>query len=796
MDKRILPVLTLRGLVVFPRNLVTFDVGREKSIKSIERALEYDTDIFLVTQLNSDIEDPTIEDLYEVGTVCKIKQIMRFSEDRIRVLVEGRYRAQLCDITQYSPYIEGVANDLSDYKDLTENSTDEALVRNLINGFEEYLRLNPKTLIDAQAVVSKFGNDTETLTYEIANSMSINYTLKQELLEINDTTERAEKLLGNILREIEILNIEREINLKVQQQIGKLQRNAYLREQLKVIKAELGEKDSLDDDVEAYKKRAEESNLPEDVYKKVMKEINRLSKMMPSSAEVPVLTNYINLVLDLPWNVRTEEKINLEDAERILKEDHYGLEKVKERILEYLAVKKLNNTLKGPILCLVGPPGVGKTSIARSVAKSLNRNYVRLSLGGVKDESEIRGHRKTYVGAMPGRIINAIKQAGSRNPLILLDEIDKMGSDFRGDPAAAMLEVLDAEQNNTFRDHYLELPFDLSEVMFITTANTLDTIAKPLLDRMEVIEVTSYTEEEKLQIAFRHLLPKQLKAHGLDVEKIKVEEDAMRDIITCYTAEAGVRNLERELAKLSRKIARKLAERKRKTFNVNGSNLEKLLGIKKRLPEKIREKDEVGVATGLAWTSIGGVTLEIEVNIMPGTGKIELTGSLGSVMKESALAAISFIRSRVDELGIDKDFYSTKDIHIHVPEGATPKDGPSAGITLATAMVSALTGCPCKKSVAMTGEITLRGRILPIGGVKEKILAAHRAGIKTVIIPEDNKKDLEEIPANVRRGMRFVTVASMDTVLLTALKNFNFSKSGMLLAAQNNSSDLAVTDIM
>ena len=796
MDKRILPVLTLRGLVVFPRNLVTFDVGREKSIKSIERALEYDTDIFLVTQLNSDIEDPTIEDLYEVGTVCKIKQIMRFSEDRIRVLVEGRYRAQLCDITQYSPYIEGVANDLSDYKDLTENSTDEALVRNLINGFEEYSRLNPKTLIDAQAVVSKFGNDTETLTYEIANSMSINYTLKQELLEINDTTERAEKLLGNILREIEILNIEREINLKVQQQIGKLQRNAYLREQLKVIKAELGEKDSLDDDVEAYKKRAEESNLPEDVYKKVMKEINRLSKMMPSSAEVPVLTNYINLVLDLPWNVRTEEKINLEDAERILKEDHYGLEKVKERILEYLAVKKLNNTLKGPILCLVGPPGVGKTSIARSVAKSLNRNYVRLSLGGVKDESEIRGHRKTYVGAMPGRIINAIKQAGSRNPLILLDEIDKMGSDFRGDPAAAMLEVLDAEQNNTFRDHYLELPFDLSEVMFITTANTLDTIAKPLLDRMEVIEVTSYTEEEKLQIAFRHLLPKQLKAHGLDVEKIKVEEDAMRDIITCYTAEAGVRNLERELAKLSRKIARKLAERKRKTFNVNGSNLEKLLGIKKRLPEKIREKDEVGVATGLAWTSIGGVTLEIEVNIMPGTGKIELTGSLGSVMKESALAAISFIRSRVDELGIDKDFYSTKDIHIHVPEGATPKDGPSAGITLATAMVSALTGCPCKKSVAMTGEITLRGRILPIGGVKEKILAAHRAGIKTVIIPEDNKKDLEEIPANVRRGMRFVTVASMDTVLLTALKNFNFSKSGMLLAAQNNSSDLAVTDIM
>jgi len=796
MNKCILPVLTLRGLVVFPRNLVTFDVGREKSIKSIERALEYDTDIFLVTQLNADIDDPKIDDLYKVGTVCKVKQIMRFSEERIRVMVEGRYRAELCDIIQYSPYIEGIINDLSDYKDLSESSIDEALVRNLVGRFEEYSRLNPKTLIDAHAIVARFGNDPETLTFEIANSMTIHYTLKQELLEINDTVTRAEKLLGNIIREIEILNLEREINMKVQQQIGKLQKNAYLREQLKVIKAELGEKDSLEDDVENFKKRAEAANLPEEVYNKVMKEISRLSKMMSSSAEVPVLTNYINLLLDLPWNVRTEEKIDLEEAERILNEDHYGLEKVKERILEYLAVKKLNNSLKGPILCLVGPPGVGKTSIARSVARALNRKYVRLSLGGIRDEAEIRGHRKTYVGAMPGRIINSIKQAGTKNPLILLDEIDKMGNDFRGDPAAAMLEVLDPEQNNNFRDHYLEIPFDLSEVLFITTANTTDTIARPLLDRMEIIEVSSYTEEEKVQIAFRHLLPKQLKAHGLEPEKVKVEEAAMRDIISCYTAEAGVRNLERELARLSRKIARLLAARKRKNYIVTQNNLEKLLGIKKRLPEKLRDKDEIGVATGLAWTSIGGATLEIEANIMPGTGKIELTGSLGSVMKESALAAISYIRSRVERLGIDKDFYSKKDIHIHIPEGATPKDGPSAGITLAAALISALTGCPCRKSVAMTGEITLRGRVLPVGGIKEKVLAAHRAGIKTVIIPEDNRKDLEEIPVHVRRGLRFVAVSDMDQVLMTALRDFKFSEGEMLLDVPSNSPEPVVTGIM
>jgi ATP-dependent Lon protease len=498
----------------------------------------------------------------------------------------------------------------------------------------------------------------------------------------------------------------------------------------------------------------------------------------------------------LPWSVKTEERIDLDEAEKILEEDHYGLEKVKERILEYLAVRKMKDSLKGPILCLVGPPGVGKTSIARSVAKALNRNYVRMSLGGVKDESEIRGHRKTYVGAMCGRLITAMKQAGSNNPMILLDEIDKMSSDFKGDPAAAMLEVLDAEQNNTFRDHYLELPFDLSDVMFLTTANSVDSIPRPLLDRMEIIEVTSYTEEEKVQIASKYLLPKQLEVHGLNPEKVIVEEDALRDVINCYTAEAGVRNLERELAKLSRKIARQLAAGKKKSFIVTAANLEKLLGIKKRLPDKLSDKDEVGIANGLAWTSIGGVTLSIEVNVMPGTGRLELTGSLGDVMKESALAAMSFIRSRIKEFGLDKDFYSTNDIHIHIPEGATPKDGPSAGITLATAMVSALTGIPCKRSVAMTGEITLRGRVLPIGGLKEKVLAAHRAGIKVIILPEDNKKDLEDIPANVRKVMKFVTVTYMDIVLSTALRNFKPVKKELIVPAQDNKSDIIVTDIM
>ena len=657
------------------------------------------------------------------------------------------------------------------YVEQDENKAEiEALKRRVLSIFEEYSKLNNR--ISPETVLSVMNiEDPEQLADIITSNLILKVEQKQEILNEFQPRLRLEKLLETLIREIDIMQIERDINIKVRKQIDKTQKEYYLREQLKAIQNELGDKEGITGEVEEYKRKLAEGNFGEEVEKKVLKELDRLLKMPSGSAEGSVIRTYLDWILDLPWNKKTEEIIDLNRSQEILDEDHYGLEKVKERVIEYIAIRKLKSDLKGPILCLAGPPGVGKTSIAKSIARALNRNYVRMSLGGVRDEAEIRGHRRTYVGAMPGRIISALKQAGSKNPLILLDEIDKMSSDFRGDPASAMLEVLDSEQNFAFRDHYLELPFDLSDVLFITTANNLDTVPRPLLDRMEVIPISSYTEEEKVNIAIKYLFPKQIKEHGFKKSNLIVDEKTVRELINCYTREAGVRGLERQIASICRKVAKKLVSTKQKTVKVTTTTLEKYLGAKKYKYDKANEKDEIGVATGLAWTPVGGDTLSIEITLMDGNGKLELTGQLGDVMKESARAAMSYIRSRAELFGIEKDFHSKYDIHIHVPEGAIPKDGPSAGITLATAMVSALTDTPVRRNVAMTGEITLRGRVLPIGGLKEKVLAAHRAGIDTIIIPADNKKDLDDIPDNVRKKIKFVIAEKMETVLDAALIN-------------------------
>ena len=771
MAKELFTILTLRGLVVFPKISMTFDVGREKSIKAIESALKKKGIIFLVAQKNAETEDPMEDDIYEVGTVCEIKHVMRFSEDRIRVVVDGLYRAKIDQIKSYSPHMKGYIS-INNNDDGIESNTHDVMFKKLLDALEAYIRLNRKVSVDFKTLAERYSGNIGALVYEAANVLPIDFLLKQRIMNGETDMIRAMELLECIYHELDILNIEKEIQEKVQSNIGKMQKESYLREQLKVIRSELGEGDS-EDDLEEYKNKLEQLKDNKIVYEKAAKELKRLARMSFGMPEAAVITNYLDMVFALPWQEKMkEEDIDLNYAYKVLNDEHYGLEQVKERILEYLAVRKITGTLKGPTLCLVGPPGVGKTSIARSIATALGKKYVRMSLGGIKDEAEIRGHRKTYIGAMPGRIIASIKQAGTKNALILLDEIDKMASDHRGDPTAAMLEVLDAEQNYLFRDHFIEIPFDLSQVLFICTANNLDAIPGPLRDRMEIIEVTSYTEEEKLNIAQKHLLPKQLKENGLTAKKIKFEDNAMTEVIRCYTAEAGVRGLEREIAKICRRVAKMIAEGTCKSYRVKPEKIECLLGTRKRLPKKNRIEDEVGVCTGLAWTSIGGVILSIEVNVMPGTGKLELTGHLGNVMKESALAAMSFIRSRVKQLKLDEDCYSKYDIHIHIPEGATPKDGPSAGITLATAMVSALTGMPCRKNVAMTGEITLRGRVLPIGGLKEKALAAYRVGIKTIIIPEDNIKDLDEIPNEIKKEIVFVPVKNMDEVFETTLLGY------------------------
>lgn len=767
IKKQVLPLLPLRGLTVFPYMILHFDVGRVKSVKALEEAMINNQLIFLVAQKDAKNDSPVEEDIYNVGTISKVKQLLKLPGDTIRVLVEGIGRAEISEFIQTEPFFMAEVSE----KIFTIDESDfemEALKRKVLSTFEEYVKLSSK--VSPETVLSIVSiEDSGQLSDVITSNISLKIEQKQEILNEFHPKTRLEKLLEIMLREIDILEIEKNISAKVRRQMDKLQKEYYLREQLKAIQSELGDKDGVAGEVEDYKEKLGKADFPEEVEKKVLKELDRLMKMPSGSAEGSVIRTYLDWIFDLPWNKKTEEVIDLKKAQEILDEDHYGLEKVKDRIIEYLAIKKLKNNLKGSILCLIGPPGVGKTSIAKSIAKALNRNYVRMSLGGVRDEAEIRGHRRTYVGAMPGRIINSLKQAGSKNPLILLDEIDKMSSDFRGDPASAMLEVLDSEQNFSFRDHYMELPFDLSDVMFLTTANNFETIPRPLLDRMEVIYLTSYTEEEKLNIAMKYLIPKQIQAHGLQKGNLKIDEPAVRDIINYYTREAGVRNLEREIAAVCRKVAKNLVSSNKKTMSVTSANIEKLLGTKKYRYDKANEKDEVGIATGLAWTPVGGDTLSIEVTLMNGNGKLDLTGQLGEVMKESAKAAMSFIRSRADQYGIDKEFHNKLDIHIHVPEGAIPKDGPSAGITLATAMVSALTGMPVKKNVAMTGEITLRGRVLPIGGLKEKVLAAHRAGINTVVVPVDNKKDIDEIPENVKKKIKFVLASEMDTVLNTAL---------------------------
>lgn len=762
-----LPLLPLRGLTVFPFMTLYFDVGREKSIKALEEAMINDQLIFLVAQKDASTDSPGEEDIYDIGTISKVKQLLKLQGDTIRVLVEGISRAEVKNIVQREPFfvVEVVEGQVEEE---FEDNEVEALKRRLVAVFEDYVKLSGKVSPDTALTVAEINNISQVSDI-IANNIPLKVEQKQEILSEFHPLRRIERLLKIIYQETEILEIEKDINTKVRKQIDKVQKEYYLREQMKAIQNELGDRDGVTGEVEEYKARLENAGLPEEAEKKVLKELDRLLKMPSGSAEGSVIRTYVDWIFDLPWNKSTQEDIDLARAEEILEQDHYGLTKVKERIVEYLAVHKLKNNLRGPILCLVGPPGVGKTSIAKSIAKALNRNYVRISLGGVKDESEIRGHRRTYVGSMPGRIISALKQAGSNNPLILLDEIDKMSSDFRGDPASAMLEVLDAEQNFAFRDHYLELPFNLSNALFLTTANSLDSIPRPLLDRMEVITLSSYTEEDKANIAMKYLLPKQIELNGLTQKNIKIDEETIRDIINYYTREAGVRNLEREIGSVCRKVAKTLVSENKRVVTVSKSSLEKYLGVKRYRFDFANEKDEIGIARGLAWTPVGGDTLSIEVNLMNGNGKLELTGHLGDVMKESARAAMSYIRSQCKELKIDESFYENRDIHIHVPEGAIPKDGPSAGITLATAMVSALSGVPVSSKVAMTGEITLRGRVLPIGGLKEKVLAAHRAGIETIILPLDNKKDIDEIPENVRNSLKFICASDMKTVLKNAL---------------------------
>ncbi len=768
MKRQILPALPLRGITVFPHMTVHFDVGRSKSVRAIGEAMRNHQLVFLVTQTDASTEDPDENGVYKVGTIAMIRQILRLPGDALRVLVEGISRAEIANFTQTDPYFEAEVCEKVFISDKQNKAEAKALMRKTISVFEEYVNLNQKINPDLFSKVLEIQEISE-LSDIIAANITIPAEDKQVILSEFDSKVRLEKLIGCLSKEIEILNLEKDISLKVKQQIDKMQKEYYLKEQIKAIQNELGDKDGVAGEIAEYREKFNELGLPEEVATKVEKELDRLQKMQSGSAEGSVIRNYLDCIAELPWNKKTEDFIDLKKAKEVLDHDHYGLEKVKDRIIEYLAVKKMTNSLNGPILCLYGPPGVGKTSIAKSIAKAVNRNYVRLSLGGVRDEAEIRGHRKTYVGAMPGRIITAMKQAGSKNPLILLDEIDKMSSDFKGDPASAMLEVLDAEQNFAFRDHFLEVPFDLSDVMFIMTANSLDTIPRPLLDRMEIITLSSYTGEEKLNIATKYLIPKEIEKHGLKKNAISINNSVVKEIIDGYTREAGVRTLEREIATICRRVAREILENGVDRVTITNKNLEDYLGPVKVMHDKANKKNEVGIVTGLAWTAVGGEILNIEVNTMPGNGNLELTGQLGDVMKESARAGFSYIRSIADRLDIPKDFYKTMDIHIHIPEGATPKDGPSAGITMTTAVISALTGVEVKHDVAMTGEITLRGRVLPIGGLKEKVFAAFRAGIKTIIIPEDNVKDLDEIPDNIRNKIKFVPASSMETVLNTAL---------------------------
>ncbi len=762
-----LPMLVLRGLVCFPETIIHFDVGRLKSVAALNAAMKKDQRIFLIAQKDLEQEDPQPHELYSVGVVGRVQQILKLPHDNFRIVVEGEYRACVEGVTQSAPYYAVVTKELPDVP-LTSRLWNVAMVRELRNTFDRYAELASGIAPDVAMAVAT-DEEVGHLSDYIASNLPMPPEEKQQVLDELVVTNRAETLLRILDRECQVLELEKKIEAKVQEQMDENQKEYYLREQIRAISEELGEADDPLEESAEYLKAIDELNLPQETADQLRKECRKLGKMPPGSHEATVVRTYLDTCLALPWNTTTDDHLDLAKARKILDRDHDGMTKVKDRIIEALAVRQLSDEMKGQVLCLVGPPGVGKTSIARSIAEAMGRKYTRVSLGGVRDESEIRGHRRTYVGAMPGRIMTAVKQAGSRNPLVLLDEIDKMGNDFRGDPASAMLEVLDTEQNSAFRDHYVDLPFDLSEVMFITTANDASTIPAPLYDRMDVIHLSSYTAEEKKRIAQRHLLKKQLRKHGITAKQLRVSPAAMSKIIECYTREAGVRNLERTIATICRKTAKELVEGTTEAVSVTPANLETYLGTPKYKPENDRREDMVGVVNGLAWTAVGGETMPVEVAIMEGTGKVELTGNLGDVMKESARLAVTYVRSRAGDWHIPADFYKTKDIHIHVPEGAVPKDGPSAGVTMTTAIVSALTGIPVKGDVAMTGEISLRGRVLPIGGLREKTMAAYTHRMSTVIIPEDNLSDLSEVETVVKEHTHFIPAKCLDTVIHHAL---------------------------
>ncbi|MFE8696915.1 endopeptidase La [Cytobacillus sp. FJAT-53684] len=762
----IVPLLPLRGLLVYPTMVLHLDVGREKSVQALEKAMVDDHLIFLTTQNEISIDEPGEEDLYKRGTLTRVKQMLKLPNGTIRVLVEGLKRAEIVEFYDETNYY-AVSIDVFE-ESTTKDVEDQALMRTMLEYFEQYIKVSKKISAETYSAVADI-EEPGRMADIISSHLPLKLKEKQEILETIDVKERMNQVIEIIHNEKEVLNLEKKIGQRVKKSMERTQKEYYLREQMKAIQKELGDKEGKTGEIADLTEKIEKAGMPEHVQLTALKELDRYEKIPSSSAESAVIRNYIDWLISLPWSNATEDDLNIHKAERILNEDHYGLDKVKERVLEYLAVQKLTNSLKGPILCLAGPPGVGKTSLARSIATSLNRKFVRISLGGVRDESEVRGHRRTYVGAMPGRIIQGMKKAGTINPVFLLDEIDKMSNDFRGDPSAAMLEVLDPEQNHSFSDHYIEESYDLSKVMFIATANDLGTIPGPLRDRMEIITIAGYTELEKIHIAKDHLLQKQIKDHGLSKSQLQIREDGIQKIVRYYTREAGVRSLERQLATICRKTAKILVSGEKKKVVITEKNIEEFLGKTKFRYGQAEAEDQVGVATGLAYTTVGGDTLQIEVSLSPGKGKLVLTGKLGDVMKESAQAAFSYVRSKAKELDIEEDFHEKYDIHIHVPEGAVPKDGPSAGITITTALVSALSGKSIRKEVGMTGEITLRGRVLPIGGLKEKSLSAHRAGLTKIIIPKDNEKDIDDIPESVREDLTFILVSHVDEVLKHAL---------------------------
>jgi ATP-dependent Lon protease len=762
------PLLPLRGLLVYPTMVLHLDVGREKSVQALEKAMVDNHMIFLTTQKDMSIDEPSEDDLYEMGTLTKVKQMLKLPNGTIRVLVEGLKRAKIVSFQEEDHFYSVSIETFEDR--VTKDVEDEALMRTMLEYFEQYIKLSKKISAETYASVTDI-EEPGRMADIISSHLPLKQREKQEILETIDVKDRMNRVIDIIHNEKEVLNLEKKIGQRVKRSMERTQKEYYLREQMKAIQKELGDKEGKTGEIAELSEKIENAGMPEHVKQTAFKELDRYEKIPSSSAESAVIRNYIEWLLSLPWFKKTKDDLDIHRAEKILNKEHYGLEKVKERVLEYLAVQKLTNSLKGPILCLAGPPGVGKTSLARSIATSLNRNFVRVSLGGVRDESEIRGHRRTYVGAMPGRIIQGMKKAGTINPVFLLDEIDKMSNDFRGDPSSAMLEVLDPEQNHNFSDHYIEEAYDLSKVMFIATANNLSTVPGPLLDRMEIITIAGYTEMEKVHITRDHLLPKQIKEHGLSKGILQVRDDAILKVVRYYTREAGVRGMERQMATICRKTAKIIVSGEKKRVIITEKNLEEFLGKPRVRYGQAELEDQVGVATGLAYTTVGGDTLQIEVSLSPGKGKLILTGKLGDVMKESAQAAFSYIRSKAKELDIEENFHEKYDIHIHVPEGAVPKDGPSAGITIVTALVSALSGKPIRKEVGMTGEVTLRGRVLPIGGLKEKTLSAHRAGLTKVIIPKDNEKDIDDIPESVRNEIEFVLVSHVDDVLKHALND-------------------------